>query len=155
MQFQVRLVGDGPLRGDLEGLARNLGVQGVVQFLGSRKDIPKLLTDSTFLVHTAEDEGCPNVVMEAMASGRAVVAMNAGDIPFLIDDGETGFVVQRGDETRFAERVQQLLSSQQLCCRMGMAARVRAEQEFRLDRLLSETFAVYRVAGWKDVQTVI
>jgi glycosyltransferase involved in cell wall biosynthesis len=149
-RFQVRLVGDGPLRGELEELSRRLGVDGLIQFLGPRNDIPALLADSTFLVHTAEDEGCPNVVMEAMACSRAVVAMDAGDIPFLIEDGKTGFVVRRGDETRFAERVFELLSDHELCRRMGLAARAKAEREFRLERLVSETLAVYKAEGWKD-----
>jgi len=150
IKFQVRLVGDGPLRGELESLVKTLKVDGLFQFLGPRKDIPELLADSSFLVHTAEDEGCPNVVMEAMACGRATVAMDAGDIGYLVEDGITGFVVPRGEEKTFAERVSQLLSDHELCERMGLAARVKAEKEFRLERLLSETLAVYKAIGWTD-----
>jgi glycosyltransferase involved in cell wall biosynthesis len=149
-QFHVRHVGDGPLRGELEGLAKHLGVNHLVQFLGPRKDIPELLADSDFLVHTADDEGCPNVVMEAMACGRAVVAMDAGDIPLLIEDEKTGFVVRRGDEARFSDRVIELLSSHDMCVRMGAAGRAKAEREFRLERLVSETLSVYKAAGWRD-----
>jgi glycosyltransferase involved in cell wall biosynthesis len=109
-----------------------------------------LIADSTFLVHTAEDEGCPNVVMEAMACGRAVVAMDAGDVPYLIENGKTGLIVQRGDETTFAECVSQLLCDHELCCRMGLAARAKAEREFGLERLVSETLEAYRSAGWKE-----
>jgi glycosyltransferase involved in cell wall biosynthesis len=150
IRFQVRHVGDGPLRGELEELARRLGVEDLIQFLGSRNDIPELLADSTFLVHTAEDEGCPNVVMEAMACGRAVVAMHAGDISRLVDDGKTGYVIHCGDETMFSERVLQLISDENLCHRMGQAAREKADREFGLERLVSETLAAYKAAGWKD-----
>jgi len=150
IHVQVRHVGDGPLRGELEELARRLGVAGLIRFLGPRYDIPALLADSFFLLHTAEDEGCPNAVMEAMASGRAVIAMDAGDIPFLVEDMKTGFVVRRGDETRFAERIFQLLSDHELCCRMGQAGRSKAEREFVLQRLVSETLEVYKAVGWKD-----
>jgi glycosyltransferase involved in cell wall biosynthesis len=150
VQIQVRHVGDGPLRGDLEELARRLGVDGRIQFLGPRKDIPALLGDSSFLVHTAEDEGCPNVVMEAMACGRAVVAMDAGDVSYLVEDGKTGFVVRRGDEIRFADRVMQLLSDEDLCRRMGLKARAKAEREFGLEGLISETLEAYKVVGWQD-----
>jgi glycosyltransferase involved in cell wall biosynthesis len=149
-RYQVRHVGDGPLRGELEELAKRLGVEGLIRFLGPRNDIPELLADSSFLVHTAENEGCPNVIMEAMACGRAVVAMDAGDIPYLVDDGKTGFVVLRGDEKRFADRVFQLISDVDLCRRMGLAARAKAEREFNLERLFSETLAVYRAAGWTE-----
>jgi glycosyltransferase involved in cell wall biosynthesis len=148
--FQVRHVGEGPLRGELEALSMRLGVDKKIQFLGARKNIPELLADSIFLVHTADDEGCPNVVMEAMACGRAVVAMDAGDIPLLIDNEKTGFVIPRGDEQKFADRVSQLLSDDDLCMRMGLAAREKAEREFALERLISETLESYRALGWQD-----
>jgi len=150
IKFQVELVGDGPLRRELEGLVKTLKVDGFFRFLGPRKDIPELLGGSSFLVHTAEDEGCPNAVMEAMACGRATVAMDAGDIGYLVEDGKTGFVVQRGDETTFAECVYQLLRDHELCSRMGSAARAKAEREFGLNRLVSETLEAYRSAGWQD-----
>jgi glycosyltransferase involved in cell wall biosynthesis len=152
IRLEVRHVGNGPLRGELEELARRLGVDSRIRFLGVRNDIPKLLADSYFLIHTAEDEGCPNVVMEAMACGRAVVAMDAGDIPFLIDDEKTGFVVRRGDEATFADRVAQLIFDNDLCCHMGLAARAKAEREFGLARLVSETLISYKAAGWRDTE---
>lgn len=150
-RIHVRHVGEGPLRGKLEELAKRVGVERQIQFLGPRNDIPELIAESAFLVHTAEDEGCPNVVMEAMACGRPVVAMDAGDIPLLVEDGKTGFVVSRGDTTRFSERVLQLLMDNELRRRMSLAARQKAERELGLDRLVSETLAVYKSAGWKDV----
>jgi glycosyltransferase involved in cell wall biosynthesis len=101
-------------------------------------------------VHTAEDEGCPNVVLEAMACGRAVVATDAGDLPRLIDNEKTGFVVPRGDETALANRIAILLKDRELCRRMGEAGRMKAERAFGLERLMSETFAAYRAEGWED-----
>ena len=138
------------MRGELEALARSLHVDRLVQFLGARHDIPDLLADAAFLVHTAENEGCPNVIMEAMACGRAVVATDAGDTPYHIDDGKTGFVVPREDEAALADRIAALLKDRELRRRMGDAGRTKAEQAFGLDRLRSETFAVYRAEGWED-----
>ena len=151
LDFSVYLVGDGPLRAELESQARRLGVYGLVQFLGLRQDIPDLLKSSTFLVHTADGEGCPNVVMEAMACGRAVVATDAGDVPLLVEDGKTGFVVRRGEDAALVDRMIRLITDRELCRRMGEAGRAKAEQEFGLDRLVAETLAGYRNAGWKDV----
>jgi glycosyltransferase involved in cell wall biosynthesis len=88
--------------------------------------------------------------MEAMACGRAVVAMDAGDVSYLVEDGKTGFVVRRGDEIRFADRVMQLLSDEDLCRRMGLKARAKAEREFGLEGLISETLEAYKVVGWQD-----
>jgi glycosyltransferase involved in cell wall biosynthesis len=151
LDFSVYLAGDGPLRAELESQARRLGVYGLVQFLGLRRDIPDLLKSSTFLVHTADGEGCPNVVMEAMACGRAVVATDAGDVPLLVEDGKTGFVVRRGEDAALVDRMIRLITDRELCRRMGEAGRAKAEQEFGLDRLVAETLGGYRNAGWKDV----
>src|SRR5262249_18258969 len=105
---------------------------------------------SRFLIHTSDTEGCPNAVIEAMACSRPVIAMDAGDIPFLVEDGKSGFVIRRGDETTFAERVLQLLTDDELCRHMGLAARAKAEKEFGLGSLVDETLNAYRVAGWRD-----
>jgi glycosyltransferase involved in cell wall biosynthesis len=148
LNFSLRLAGDGPLRRELELQARQLGLNGRVEFMGRRRDIPALLRESLFLIHTADAEGCPNVVLEAMSAGRAVVATDAGDIPRLIENGTTGFVVRRGDDTKLVDCIAKLLSDPDLCCRMGQAAREKAEREFGLDQLVSNTLAAYQAAGW-------
>ena len=150
LDFSVRLVGDGPLREQLESQARDLGVQGFVQFLGLRHDIPVLLKNSTFLLHTADAEGCPNVVMEAMGCGRAVVATDAGEVPYLVENGKTGFVVRRGDDPGLVRAIATLLTNRDLSRRMGESGRVKAEREFRLDRFVAEMLTAYREAGWED-----
>lgn len=150
MSFHVQLAGEGPLLQILQSQALRLGVDEIIQFLGIRNDIPELLADSTFLIHTADDEGCPNVVMEAMACGRAVVSTDAGDVPYLVEDGKTGFVVERGNNAMLVERMATLIKNRELCLSMGQAGRARAEQEFGLDRLVNETMAAYRSAGWRE-----
>ena len=138
------------LRPALEELARTLGISEAVKFLGATDDIPAFLRQAKFLVHTSESEGCPNVVMEAMACGLPVVAMDAGDIPYLVEEGRTGFVVPQEDEGTLADRVSLLLRDEPLCRSMGQAAREKAEREFSLKRLVSETLDAYRMQGWTD-----
>lgn len=92
IRFQI--AGDGPLRLALEKLADELGISNIVEFRGAVHDIPAFLSGAKFLVHTSQSEGCPNVVMEAMACGLPVVAMETGEIPYLVEDGKTGFVVR-------------------------------------------------------------
>ena len=92
--------------------------------------------------------------MEAMACGLPVVAMDAGDIPYLVEEGRTGFVVRQGEEATFVKRISQLIADDQLCLRMGSAARAKAEREFKVERLISETLDVYRAAGWRETQTL-
>lgn len=148
--FLIRIVGDGPLRETLEQQAQALGVTDRVEFIGHSDNIPGLLADAAFLVHPSDSEGCPNVIMEAMACGRAVVTTDTGDIPELVEDGKNGFVVCCGDDTLLGERMATLITDRTLCRAMGKAGRAKAEREFGLDRLVSAMFAAYRAAGWRD-----
>jgi glycosyltransferase involved in cell wall biosynthesis len=150
LDFHIRVVGDGPLHASLKQQAHTVGLGDRLEFIGHADDIPGLLAEATFLVHTSDKEGCPNVVMEAMACGRPVVATDAGDVPHLVEDGKTGFVVRRGDDATLVERMATLIIDHDLCRRLGKAGRAKAEREFGLDRLVSETLAAYRAAGWKD-----
>ena len=150
LEFSVELAGDGPLRRSMEQQAQELRISERVTFRGYADDIPALLSKASFLVHTSDAEGSPNALIEAMACGRAVVATNVGDVPFLVDDGKTGFVVHHRDNEALAERMATLILDRDLCRRMGEAGRVKAEREFGLDCLVSGTLAAYRSAGWND-----
>ena len=86
--------------------------------------------------------------MESMACGLPVVALKAGDIPYLVEEGRTGFLVDQDDAQSLADRITQLLTDENLCLRMGAASREKAEREFGLERLINETLGAYRTAGW-------
>jgi len=134
----------------LEAQAEDLGVSDRVEFLGHVDDIPRLLSEASFVVHTADSEGCPNSVMEAMACGRPVVATAAGDINTLIEHGKTGFLVSHAQQDKLVEYMEKLLLEPQLRQSMGQSARSAAEQKFGLDRLVVDTLEAYRSAGWSD-----
>jgi glycosyltransferase involved in cell wall biosynthesis len=150
LRFLVQHAGDGPLRSALEAQTQRAGVERLITFLGERHDVPRLLAQATALVHTADEEGCPNVIMEAMACGRAVVATDAGHSPYLVENGKTGFLVRRGDETMLADRIGTLIENRELAARMGQRGRTKMEREFGIRQLLQETFRAYRDAGWKE-----
>ncbi len=85
-----------------------------------------------------------------MAAGRAVVATDVGDIPHLVQDGKTGFVVRRDDSAALVDRIVTLWTDAELCRQMGKNARAKAEEEFELSSLVTRTLDAYRTAGWKD-----
>lgn len=149
-QFRIRLVGEGPLRSELEHSTRSLGIEAHVEFLGYQTDIPTMIAEASFLVHTADTEGCPNVVMEAMACGRAVVAMDAGDIPTLVENGMTGFVVPRNDQVALERAMANLIANPHVCRRMGEAGRAKAEKGFDVNTMVTNMLEAYRQAGWRD-----
>lgn len=150
LDFRVEIAGSGPLRESLEKQAQDRGLSDRVRFTGHTDNVSAALAGSTFLVHTSDTEGCPNVIMEAMACGRAVVATDVGDVPSLVEDGKTGFVVRCGDDDALVDRIIRLVTDRDLCRRMGQAGLDKAGREFGLDRLVSETLSVYRTAGWRD-----
>jgi glycosyltransferase involved in cell wall biosynthesis len=149
LDFEVEIVGDGPLRGKLCEQIRTLGISDYVRLLGYRSDVADLLAQASILAHTSDSEGCPNVVLEAMASGRAVIATDSGDVPSLVENESTGFVVSCKDEAGLVDRIATMITSPELCTRMGKAARLKAERELSLDRFVTQTLDVYRSIGWR------
>ncbi len=147
---EFRIAGAGPLRESLEKLAADLRISESVKFVGTVQDVPAFLRGAQFLVHTSESEGCPNVVMEAMACALPVIAMDAGDISCLIEDEHTGFMINQDDELALVDRILRLHKNPSLRCSMGRAAREKAEREFGLDRLVAQTLDAYRTAGWNE-----
>lgn len=149
LDFIIQVAGDGPLRKSLERQARNYDLVDKVQFLGHSDDVPGLLGDAHFVIHTSDTEGCPNAVIEAMACGRAVVATDVGDIPTLVNDHQTGFVVPRDNHQVLLDRVVRLITDLDLCRQMGEAGRAKAERELGLTRFVEETFSAYQRIGWR------
>ena len=148
-EFLIEIAGDGPLRRSLERQAQDLSVSDRVKFVGYVNDVSAYLSRATFLAHTSDLEGFPNVVMEAMASRRAVVAMNVGDISSLIEEGKTGFIVPQGDDVHLVQRLATLINNRRLCHEMGEEGRKKAEREFGLDNLVQESILAYQALGWQ------
>jgi glycosyltransferase involved in cell wall biosynthesis len=147
---ELEIAGEGPERSRLEGLVAERGAGDVVRLPGNREDVPALLRSARVVAHVSASEGCPNAVMEGMAAGRAVIATGVGDVPDLIADGESGFIVDPEDDGALTDRLERLLSDDALAARMGRSARAVAEREFGLDRLVAQTLDAYRAAGWRE-----
>jgi len=143
------LIGDGPLRRELEGLARELGLEKDVLFLGSRQDVPQLLALMDVVVLPSLEEGFPNAILEAMAAGKPVVATEVGGIPEAVVHGETGLLVPPKDPEALADAILRLLDDPQLALEMGRAGRDRVRKAFGLDRMVREMEGLYEelIAG--------
>ena len=101
---RLLLVGDGPLRAELEGLAGSLGLGGAVLFAGYQSNPERYLAAMDVFVLPSRAEAMPLVIPEAWAAGRPVVASRVGGIPELIADGKTGLLVAPGDVDGLAAR---------------------------------------------------
>jgi len=121
------------------------GLHTTVSFLGAL-DRPALLREygeCAAVVLPSRQENAPMAVIEAMAAGKPVVATRVGGIPDLVLDGETGFLVEPGDESDMARSLTRLLSDDQLRGRMGVRARHEASARFRLKEVVRKYREVY------------
>jgi glycosyltransferase involved in cell wall biosynthesis len=103
------VVGDGELRGALEAEAAARGLAGVVHFHGWRYDMAAVYGDLDVVVNTSRNEGTPVALIEAMASGRPVVATRVGGTPDLLGDGARGVLVAAGDAAAIAGAISDTL----------------------------------------------
>ncbi|MBX3413301.1 MAG: glycosyltransferase [Pirellulales bacterium] len=130
------IVGDGPLRPEIEAQIHNLGLAGIVHMLGMRRDIPELLHVIDVVALTSKMEANPVSVLEALSSGRPVVSTRVGSIPENVIDGETGFLVPPGDEQTLAARLTTLLTNPQTREYLGRAARERIVRHASLESMV-------------------
>lgn len=117
------LAGEGPLRGALESQAASLGIAGRVRFLGWRDDVAGLLAAADFLVSSSRHEPLGNVVIEAWAAGRAVVAAATAGPRELIGDSESGLLVPVEDAAALAAAMARLAADPALCARLAAGGR--------------------------------
>lgn len=143
------LAGDGDERPRLEELARQLGVEERVRFLGFRQDIADLYRAFDVFVLSSLREGFPNVVIEAMASGCPVVATRVGGVAEIVEHEESGLVVPAGAPEALGEALERLVHDPELRRRLALAGRRRVEQRFALERSIEahERFYTAVLAG--------
>lgn len=143
---QFDIVGDGPMRRELQSRAARQGLNGRVRFLGERDDVERLLTEADVFVRPSLLEGMSLTVLEAMASGLPVIATPVGGTAELVDDGVTGYLVEPGGRTQLAERLCALLGNRDLRRQMGRRGRELVESGYDWDDITQRTVEVYEEA---------
>jgi rhamnosyl/mannosyltransferase len=142
----LMIVGEGPLRGKLEQLTRDLDITAKIKFLGGVPDvIPYYHAADLFtLASIARSEAFGIVQIEAMAAGLPVVntKLNSG-VPFVSQHGQTGFTVTPRDPVALGDAISKLLDDSELRRAYGHAARLRAQQEFSLETMVRRTLSLY------------
>jgi glycosyltransferase involved in cell wall biosynthesis len=133
---QFIVVGDGPKRPELEQLAADLGVADAVHFVGSRSDIPALLSACDVVALTSHNEASPVSILEALACGKPVVASNVGSVSETVIDGETGRLFPAGYLAAFVDATVELLKSPAERQRLGAEGRRRVEARWSLDAMV-------------------
>ncbi|WP_276482104.1 glycosyltransferase [Paraflavitalea pollutisoli] len=104
-QARLYLVGDGPLRGDIELIVQQKGLAGSIRFLGARKEVMPLIASADVLLLPSIIEGLPGVILEAFYCKIPVVAYDVGGVGEVLINNDTGHLVRKGDESGFVAAI--------------------------------------------------
>jgi glycosyltransferase involved in cell wall biosynthesis len=137
--MQLLVVGDGPERDKLEGMAG----EGI-RFLGQRDDTEAVYRALDLFVLPSENEGISNTILEAMASGLPVIAGRIGGNPELIEDGVNGTLFSPGDMESLPEKMGVYLQNPTIATDHGMAARETTVNRFTIDKMVSAYEGVWQ-----------
>lgn len=128
-EWRLAIVGDGRMRDTLKAQAARLGVAGRVHWYGVVQDPHAFYRAANIFVLPSRVEGTPNALLEAMSCGLPVIVSDGAPGPLeLVEDGVTGLVVPVNDATALALALRRLATDEQLCCRLGEAARARVSE---------------------------
>jgi len=137
------IVGDGELRKELEDYAKELGIVNDVIFTGFREDLPKIYADLNIVVLTSINEGTPVSIIEAMASGKPVVATNVGGVPSLVKNGITGFLVSPKRVDLLAKAILKILNAPLSAKKMGEEGRRIVFPQYDVSQLVERMNVLY------------
>jgi glycosyltransferase involved in cell wall biosynthesis len=141
--FAVEIAGDGPCLESCRQLARDLGVEPRVRFLGRVQDVAGLLARASLFAMSSLSEGIPLALLEAMARGLPVAATNVGGIHEVVVEGETGLLVPSGDPVSLARSMLRLHKSPAEAQQMGLKGRQRVERDFDVRRMVARYEDLY------------
>jgi glycosyltransferase involved in cell wall biosynthesis len=130
------MVGDGPDRFQAEKLCTELGLCDRVVFMGKQENISEILAVTDVFLLPSENESFGLAVLEALACGVPCVTSNAGGLPEVNIDGETGYTVNVGDIDTFVSRVEQILDDHNLRKSLSQKAKTISRDRFNVDKIM-------------------
>lgn len=142
-RIQLILVGDGPLKRDLEGLATDLGIRDNVVFAGWKKEVGSYIASMDVFCLSSLWEALGIVLLEAMAAGKPIVATRVGGVPEVVEEGEGGILVPPGRPEELASGIRLLLSSPERRKRMGHYNKEKVKKEFNVEDMIRKYEAMY------------
>lgn len=137
------VVGDGPLRKDLERIVEDLGLREHVRFLGTRDDVPALLSLMELFVLCSHSEGLSLTLLEAQAAGKPIVATDVGGNGEVVVDRVNGILVPPNDSGALARALLELLNDSAYAHKLGAEGRKQFERLFNLDNMISSYEELY------------
>jgi sugar transferase (PEP-CTERM/EpsH1 system associated) len=142
-RLRLLIVGDGPLRSDLQHLLEELSLQDLCWMAGNREDIPQLLGAMDIFALPSLGEGISNTILEAMAMGLPIIASDVGGNPELVCPGDNGLIFPAGDPGALAQAIAELCENDEQRESMALRSRARVVQEFNWESTVEAYCEVY------------
>jgi glycosyltransferase involved in cell wall biosynthesis len=146
IQLELKIAGDGPLRGELEQEVRDQGIENQVSILGAvpHSQVSKLMAEANLYTQhcktasNGDQEGQGVSFVEASASGLPIVSTRHNGLTDVIVDGQTGYLVEEGDVEGMGKKIAYLAESPDEWRRLGKAGRIRVEESFNLQNQVGD-----------------
>ena len=152
-QIKVIIVGEGPLRMELDRLVKQTHVEDIVFFLGFREDVPHILASLDLFVLSSYLEGMGSSILDAMASRLPVVATKVGGIPEVVVNGETGLLVPPRSPAALAKAILKIYKDRGLGSRLGQRGYEVVHQKFSAEAMAAKVIREYeRIAQVKNIK---
>jgi len=144
LNAELVLIGDGPSLNKTRDRVEKLGLSDRVSFLGFRQDIAEILAEVQIYALISHWEGLPCTIIEAMRAGLPVVASDVGGVKEIVIEGQTGYVVPRGDVATLKNRLNYLLGNEQARISMGIMGRQKYEAQLTFQHMYEQTLSAYQ-----------
>jgi glycosyltransferase involved in cell wall biosynthesis len=138
------IIGDGPEKSHIENMILEMGLNNIVHLCGVRHDMSYVYRNVDCLVIPSLTEGLPYVLLEAMAMGLPVLATSVGDIPLLIRNGETGYLVPSGNAQDLANCMNDFLDNRQKAKDLGSKGQTLVNEYYSADKMVRQTQELYQ-----------
>ncbi|MCU7906632.1 MAG: glycosyltransferase family 4 protein [Candidatus Thiodiazotropha sp. (ex Epidulcina cf. delphinae)] len=142
--LRLLIFGRGPLAVELEAQIAEMQLQRQVILAGFREDLPAILPCLDLLVHPALMEGLGIALLQAASAGLPIVAVDAGGMPEVVEDGVNGRLIPAGNAEALGDALRQLLADEPLRRRMGASGREKMRRHFSVERMVEGNLGVYR-----------
>ncbi|MDE1493765.1 glycosyltransferase family 4 protein [Xenorhabdus bovienii] len=142
--WNLTLVGKGPLLPSIKNLAEELKIADKVSFLGERHDVEELLKKSDIFILSSDWEGLPISIIEAMKQSLPVIASDVGGINELVQNNESGFLIKRKDYIHMKEKLEILIENESMRKEMGIQARKKYISDFTFNQMFTKTLNLYK-----------
>ncbi|MDC4226051.1 MAG: glycosyltransferase [Candidatus Manganitrophus sp.] len=136
-------VGDGEERQSLEAKVRKLNIESSVLFMGWRNDIQSILKKADIFVLSSNYEGFPMAILEAQREGLPVVATNVSGVSDIVENGNSGFIVTKGDKAEMVTALSMLIGDQVLRLKMGKKGQLSVYSKFAIDGYIKNVESLY------------